>query len=348
MIATCEKGVSVVICSYNGAGMITETLRCLGRQKVPDSLKWEVILVDNASTDGTVETAKSAWKKGNYRVPLKIVGQPVPGVTAARVKGVNTAAYEYILTCDDDNRLEEHYVDTAFRMMEDNPEIGILGGKGLPVFEAAPPPWFDHFKHHYACGDQYEHEGDITDEKAYVYGAGSIYRKPLWNALKEHGFDLMKAPGRNRGVMTGGEDNMLGFMYTIAGYKIWYSRKLTFSHFIKTEKLNYSYLEKMSCGNGMTSVILDPFIDFIKGKNRSSSRMRKIYQTVRNLISIYKNHLPGYPHNDEEFHRLTAIHYRGRLRKLLDLKFDYGRHYRQGIHICESVKDLKSKLNHRP
>jgi cellulose synthase/poly-beta-1,6-N-acetylglucosamine synthase-like glycosyltransferase len=54
-------GVSVVICCYNSSQRLPQTLGHLLAQECEVDLPWEVIVVDNASTDGTAEVARSVW-----------------------------------------------------------------------------------------------------------------------------------------------------------------------------------------------------------------------------------------------------------------------------------------------
>ena len=49
-----ELGVSFLLCTYNGAPRLAETLACLAAQETPAGFPWEIIFVDNASTDGSV------------------------------------------------------------------------------------------------------------------------------------------------------------------------------------------------------------------------------------------------------------------------------------------------------
>ncbi|MBS1550496.1 MAG: glycosyltransferase, partial [Bacteroidetes bacterium] len=121
-------GVSVVVCCYNSSKVLPKTLRYLLSQKVPDSVPWEIIIVDNASTDNTSEIAKEILSGSFCKVPFTIVKEPEPGLSAARLKGINTAKYGYIVFCDDDNRLQEDFVKICYDTMESNKEIGVLGG----------------------------------------------------------------------------------------------------------------------------------------------------------------------------------------------------------------------------
>ena len=51
------SGVSVIVCCYNSAQRLQETIKHLAQQQVPALINWEVIIVNNASTDATYEIA---------------------------------------------------------------------------------------------------------------------------------------------------------------------------------------------------------------------------------------------------------------------------------------------------
>ncbi|MBK8553006.1 MAG: glycosyltransferase family 2 protein [Ignavibacteria bacterium] len=107
-------------------------------QNVPDDIPWEVIVVDNASTDNT-EAAQKIWDKYNCLASFKVVKEQEPGLSAARLKGFNTAKYEYVVLCDDDNRLQKDFVKNAYDIMRSNDEIGVLGGQSKAEFDKIEP-----------------------------------------------------------------------------------------------------------------------------------------------------------------------------------------------------------------
>src|SRR5688500_17791752 len=96
------EGLSVVICCYNSAERLPQTLRHLAIQKYSPGLNWEVIIVDNNSLDATADVARKEWAQYSTRVPLKVVTERDPGLSAARSKGVSSASFEFIVFCDDD------------------------------------------------------------------------------------------------------------------------------------------------------------------------------------------------------------------------------------------------------
>ncbi len=58
-----SSGASVIVCCYNSAARLPHTLAHLAGQIVPEDFFWEIILVNNASTDNTVECATAIWNK---------------------------------------------------------------------------------------------------------------------------------------------------------------------------------------------------------------------------------------------------------------------------------------------
>ena len=138
-------GISVIICCHNSAKLLPETLARLENQNVKGNLLWEIILVDNASTDNTRDTALRVWPHDSP-VNLKIVDEPKLGLKNARRRGVRESTKEVIAFIDDDNWVNEDWVQTASEVMSHNPGVGICGGSSLGVFEAPPHTGLNAFK----------------------------------------------------------------------------------------------------------------------------------------------------------------------------------------------------------
>src|SRR5687767_6074626 len=110
-------GISVVICTLNGAARLRPTLAALSGSE--HRFPAEVVLVDNASTDGTPSIAETIWRDLGSPFPLRIVPERQPGLVFARRTGVRNAVHDVVVFCDDDNHLAPDYLQTAATIMAD-------------------------------------------------------------------------------------------------------------------------------------------------------------------------------------------------------------------------------------
>lgn len=242
-----KRGFSIIICCYNSASRLPETLRHIALQKVAEEISWEVIVINNASQDDTKEVAGSIWQQLGCLVKFSIVDESKAGLSAARDRGLQVSEYDYLLFCDDDNWLEENYVQQSFNIMQSDELIGALGGQFEAVCEIDPPGWFNYFASNYTVGKQASVSGEITFSKSYVSGAGAVYRKSVLLYLKENGFKSLLTDRKGNTLSTGG-DVEIGYAIRMAGYKIWYDERLKLKHFIPKERLTRNYIERLYNG----------------------------------------------------------------------------------------------------
>lgn len=117
--------LAAIICNYNGKDYVINCINSLLEQTYQD---FDIILVDNASTDGTCEEVESLF---GTRVLIHKNSENLGGTG-----GFNTGlekcvqeGYDYILMLDNDVRLAVDTVEELFNKMQDEPQIGILGCK---------------------------------------------------------------------------------------------------------------------------------------------------------------------------------------------------------------------------
>ena len=251
------SGVTLLICTYNGALRLPETLRHLAAQKVLAGLPWEVLLVSNASTDDTLGAAEQIWAELGRPVPLRTLEEPKPGKENALIRGFDEAKHENVCIVDDDNWLYPDYVGLVAEIMSEHPQIGILGAFAEGAFEVSPPAWFEQFQAVYAVGAQAAQAGPLTGPDRYLYGAGSVVRRSGWRHLRANGFKFSTSTKRGK-VIVSGEDVELGDALRIAGYELWYDPRLRLRHFMYKERLTWEYLRRIGQGtasSGLTSLV---------------------------------------------------------------------------------------------
>jgi glycosyltransferase involved in cell wall biosynthesis len=239
-------GVSIVICCYNSACRLPQTLRHLALQQVDPSIKYEIILVDNASTDNTAETARTEWAKYDRpSIGFTLVYEEKPGLSNARDRGIRTSRYGIIIFCDDDNWLHEHYINIGHKILSGNPNIAALGGQSIAVTDAKLPVWFESSKSNYAVGKQAENSGDITSRK-HLWGCGLVIRRDLYLKAFDNFPSILS--GRKEGELTSGEDSEMCMRFIMMGYQLYYSEALQLQHYLPENRLNQRYNDKLMEG----------------------------------------------------------------------------------------------------
>jgi glycosyltransferase involved in cell wall biosynthesis len=127
--------VSVVLCTFNRAGLLGGALAALVAQV--DAPPYEVIVVDNNSTDGTRAVIASFAATGL----VTCVHEPVQGLSYARNRGVAAASAAVVAFTDDDVRVEPTWVGAIARAFAEHPDLDMIGGRVDPEWQADPPEW---------------------------------------------------------------------------------------------------------------------------------------------------------------------------------------------------------------
>lgn len=303
------QGVSVIICCYNSAGRIATTLKHIALQKVAENVLWEVIVVNNNSTDNTAEKAMEEWLAyANNNRAFKVVQETKPGLSYARAKGIGEARYDIIVFCDDDNWFAEDYIQNMFNLFVLQPDTGIIGGRSTGAYEIEPPVWFNQYAGHYAIGG-HEYSGFVK----WVSGAGMGIRKVVFTKLKDIGFSPLLTDRKGASLSSGG-DVELCYVAAFLGYKIFYSANLHFVHFMTRQRLTWHYnIKLITQGQGISQVVIDIY-DIIKLNSanlqnlhendvytlllkKMRSPLRKRFGSLKSALQFTKTYLVNKPGN---------------------------------------------------
>ena len=159
--------VSAVIIAYNEEKYIKD---CLGSLINQIEKADEIILIDNNSTDRTVEIAKQFPE-------VRIVKEAKQGMIYARNKGFDSAKYEIIARLDADTRVPKDWIKKIKRNFK-NKKIDALGG---PVkFYDLPKPFATKF-----FSDLYSYGASKMYSQKIMIGPNLSLRKDMWEKVKD-------------------------------------------------------------------------------------------------------------------------------------------------------------------
>lgn len=98
---------SIIIPAYNASNYIKECIKSIINQTVD---KYEIIIVDDGSTDNTLEICEELQKK--YK-NIKVFHQENMGVVYARARGVKESKGEYLIFCDSDDMIHPETLESV-------------------------------------------------------------------------------------------------------------------------------------------------------------------------------------------------------------------------------------------
>jgi glycosyltransferase involved in cell wall biosynthesis len=303
-------------------------LKHLLAQRGDPALPWEVLLVDNASTDATAEVARSVWPT-DFQVPLRIVHESALGLSNARWRSFLEARYEVVSFIDDDNWVSPDWVRTAHEVFDRDPELAACGGFNDVALDSRPPAWFDTYKWSFAVGPQGPSRDTADTNAPSLWGAGLTVRLAAWRGLQQCGFvPLLR--DRTGSALSGAGDTELCLALRLAGWQLRYESRLRLTHFLPSSRLQWSYLRRLHRAFGASTVGTDPYYAALeppRPKGRASVRRTWEWQSAvvlkhfvthpRTLFHLFSRAGEGNPI------ALSAEGQVGRLRALVEARGDY-------------------------
>jgi glucosyl-dolichyl phosphate glucuronosyltransferase len=244
------KKFSIVIPTYNRASELRQTLASLANLRV--SAEWEVIVVDNNSSDDTRGVVEQAAK--SFPTELRYFFEPKAGRSAALNTGIRAANGRIIATTDDDVRVEPDWLDQAEQGLEKQ-KSDFVGGKVLPIWAGPKPDWIsnqggrhwsviallDYGPHPVEFGKRYAPLGVNLAFRSDVFE-----RAGMWDSRI----------GRKAGTLLGQEVREWCMRARDAGLKGMYVPGMVVHHVIPQDRLNKRYFRRWFYWHGVSRAML--------------------------------------------------------------------------------------------
>lgn len=129
--------ISVVMSTYNRCSLLDQGLKALLDQRT-SGLKYEIIVVDNNSTD---DTARKVASYANLDSRVRYLFEGRQGVAYGRNTGIAAARANIIAFCDDDVYVANDWLQKIHDALLRYPEADFVGGKVVAVWKQPPPCW---------------------------------------------------------------------------------------------------------------------------------------------------------------------------------------------------------------
>lgn len=299
---------TVVICTFNRAGLLAGALQTVCAQTM-ESDRYEVLVVDNNSTDETAVVVKEAEGLHTF---VRYIFEPRQGLSFARNRGYQAAEGEYVAYLDDDCKVPPEWLATAEQVIA-RVSPAVFGGPYFAYYDSGKPKWF---RDEYGSHVQGE-SSRMLERDEYLDGANMFARRSLLEELGGFSPEFGMA-GHSLGY--GEEVRLQRRMRELRpGISIYYEPQLYVYHLVARRKmtLGWKLHQMFVIGRDWHRVVHDGTQGLMTGRDllRETARtvksfcvdvVRGIFRRDRRRYRFLRNYL--YEHTFVSVHRLGQLH----------------------------------------
>jgi glycosyltransferase involved in cell wall biosynthesis len=247
----------VLIATYNRAALLDETLSSLATMRVSPDLAWDVIVVDNNSSDETRVVVER--HVGGFPVRLQYLFEPQQGRSSALNTGIAAAQGTVLVFTDDDVRVVDGWLDSAVApLLANDATVAYSGGPVRPIWGADPPAWLDLSRSDlWGTIAIQDHGADpfiYEDRRKVPLGANMAARREMFGRIGTFRPDLGRTGGR---LVLGQEVPELLLRARSAGLRGMYVPAMQVHHHVPAKRLTRQYFRRWWFGKGVSRAALE-------------------------------------------------------------------------------------------
>lgn len=175
------RPVSAIVCTRNRADRLPGVINQLRLQTYPEDA-YEIIVVDNGSTDDTADVVRELAARPG--VPVRYTCESRPGITSARNRGAEAAHYPYLAYIDDDCSVQPDWLSQLVEGFDLHDDVAAVGGQVvLDWDQQKPPAWLGPQLERWLAANS--HLGDqprVTEQNARVIECNMVLTREAWQA----------------------------------------------------------------------------------------------------------------------------------------------------------------------
>lgn len=239
--------LTLIIATFNRASSLLRTLESVVRQSAKPEL-WECVVVNNASTDST-ETDFAAFAQEYADLNLRMVLEQKQGLSNARNRGIAEAKGEYIAIIDDDETIEESYIETYIEFFDSFPAALAAGGAVTARYGSRRPRWMSKYTEQMIANPlDLDVVVTLFPKNRVPAGGNMAFRRKAFDKVGLFNPKL----GRNGKSLAGGEENELFARLRTVGVPLYFVPGARIYHHIPDSKLTDEYFDKLSYNVGVS------------------------------------------------------------------------------------------------
>ncbi len=236
--------LSIIVCTYNREKYIGECLTRLAEQDI-DPTKYEVLVINNKSTDNTQEIIKEIIPR-HPKINFHYFIEENQGHTYARNRGIKESKGTILSFLDDDAFVQNNYCKEIIDFFNANQNVSAIGGRIIPKYENATPSWMSKYLLPLVAAiDLGKHTKPFKGNK-FPIGANMAFRRSMFEKYGLFDVNL----GRRGSELEGGDEKEMFIRLRKGGEIISYVPEVAVEHIIPGSRIEKSYIMGLAKGVG--------------------------------------------------------------------------------------------------
>ncbi len=229
--------ITVILCTFNRCHGLAHALDSIAHLTLSPPDSWEVLVVDNNSTDRTRAVVEDFSQR--YPGRFRYLFEPVQGKSFALNSGIRESHGDVLAFLDDDVTVEPTWLERLTAGLHDGPWTG-AGGRIVPDCEFSLPPWIPLMEPAplapLAISYPDREAGPLVEPP---YGNNMAFKREMFERYGNFRTDL--GPGVGRASLHMGEDSEFGNRLLEAGERLWYEPSAVVYHAVPSDRVQKRY-----------------------------------------------------------------------------------------------------------
>lgn len=305
--------LTIILCTFNRANNLKDCVERVSNQQGMDGIDWEILIVDNNSTDSTSEIAREL--KNIHTINIRYVFEPEQGLSYARNRGINSTDSRYLVFIDDDILVEPQWLHAIYSIFKEK-DSDAVGGRIWVRSPSELPKWImEEMPSDLGHLDYGDVPIRIDGHKKKLFGGNMAFDRRIFELIGL--FDVRRGrrgEGRKWEELLKGEESDIFHRIADASGRIDYSPDAIVYHKILPHQLEKKFFRSLEFSNGYMEIMLsenkfnreisgvpyfmfrqaiDGFVKYIfqiftHGPDRAFRQQIRIINTLGKMFASYK------------------------------------------------------------